>query len=129
MAPVDITILSVYVGGIILGAIGFGIWQRDLRNFDWWDDAIPAFAILLIWPLVVAFGAILTVVVVAGFIPCWIARQLMKFGSWIGNKYDDWRRERYRRKIEEEREREEQIQKNVKKMQKALKKNKKGNRQ
>lgn len=115
MTPVDITIVTVYVLGIMLGAIGFGIWQRDSRNFDWWDDAIPVFAILLIWPLVVAFGAILTVVVVAGFIPCWIARQLMKFGSWIGNKYDAWRWERYRRKIEEE--------------QNALKKNKKGNGQ
>lgn len=126
MTSVDITIIAIYILGIVLGAIGFGIWQRDSCDFDWWDDAIPVFGLLMLWPLVAAFGAGFATVVAVGFIPCWIARHLMKFGSWLGNKYDDWRRERYRRKIEKEREREEQIQKNVKKMQNAIKKNKKG---
>ena len=103
MTTVDIILLSVYVLGIILGAIGFGIWQRDSRTFDWWDDAIPGFALLLLWPLVVAFGACLAVVVVVGFIPCWITKKLMKFGSWLGCKYDEWRRERLRLQMEKER--------------------------
>ena len=126
MTTIDITIITVYVLGIILGAIGFGIWQRDSRNFDWWDDAIPGFALLLLWPFVVAFGVVFAVVVGVGFIPCWITKQLMKFGAWIGNKHYEWRRERWRRQAEEEREKAEQIQKNVKKMQKALNKKKKG---
>ena len=126
MISVDIMGLSVYVLGIILGAIGFGIWQRRTTNFDWFDDAVPAFCLLIVWPIALAFFATVGAILVVGYIPCWFTRCLMKFGAWIGNKYDDWRRERYRRKAEEERERNEQIQKNVKKMQKALNKKKRG---
>ena len=40
MSPIDIAILCVYVCGIIVGAIGFGIWQYD-SEFSWLEDGVP----------------------------------------------------------------------------------------
>ena len=99
MTPVDITIVSTYIAGIALGAVGYGIWnRRNASGFDWLDDVVPVFLLLLIWPIVLAVALSFCVLEAVIFIPCRITLSMMKAGAWVGNKFDDLRRRRSTRR-------------------------------
>lgn len=120
MSPIDIAILCVYVCGIIIGAIGFGIWQYD-GEFSWWEDAIPFSFLILLWPIILAFALAVGAVFLFLYAIAFPMRFLMNVGKKIRFKVNDWRLERKRKKREEEEQKEKDIQDRVKKMQNAMK--------
>lgn len=120
MTTIDITIVTVYVLGIILGAIGFGIWQYD-SEFSWWEDGIPFSFFVLLWPIVLGLALAVGAVFMCLSAIVFPMRFLMNIGKKIRFKVNDWRLERERRKREEEEQKEKDIQDRVKRMQKAMK--------
>ena len=95
--------LTIYITGVVLIPIGFGIWKYDVvRNFET-DDYIIACFILAIWPLVAFFGAGLVAAFAILFAISYVFRWLFKAGA----KFREFlinRRERKREKAEREHE-------------------------
>lgn len=84
-------LIAIYVGGVFLLPILFGIWQRD-RKITLGDDILPFFFIAVLWPagvaLIVFFGAICLALVV----PVWVFRLLTSLGVKMGNWIETARR-------------------------------------
>jgi len=120
MSPIDIAIICVYVCGIIIGAIGFGIWQYD-GELSWWEDVVPFSFLILLWPIILAFALAVGAAFLCLSAITFPMRFLMNVGKKIRVKVSDWRLERKRKKREEEEQKEKDIQDKVKKMQKAMK--------
>ena len=73
--------LTIYIIGLILIPIGFGIWKYDVvRNFET-DDYIIACFVLAIWPLVAFFGAGLAAAFAFLFAISYMFRWLFKAGA------------------------------------------------
>lgn len=120
MSLIDIAILCVYVCGIIIGAIGFGIWQYD-SEFSWLEDGVPFSFFILLWPIVLGLALAVGAVFLCLSAIAFPMKFLMNVGKKIRFKVNDWRLERERMKREEEEQKEKDIQDRVKKMQEAMK--------
>ena len=72
--------LAIYVIGLIIIPIGFGMWKYDdVRNFDT-DDYIIACLILAAWPFVLLFVTIVGGTIAILFVISYIFRWLFKIG-------------------------------------------------
>ena len=97
--------LTIYVIGLILIPIGFGMWKYDDVINRWEiDDYIIACLIVATWPFVLVFGSALAVAVAILFGISYIFKWLFKAGAkYREHLIEKAYRKRHPEEFEEER--------------------------
>ena len=73
--------LTIYITGMVLIPVGFGIWKYDVVSNWEFEDYIIACFLLVIWPLVAFFGAALAAAFAILFAISYAFRWLFKAGA------------------------------------------------
>ena len=88
----------VYLIGLVVVPLVFGvIFRNEVHGFDE-DDYVLFGIMLIIWPAVVAFLVIGVVLVGIFYFPFKLVKVLLRLGDVVSTKIERWRREREMRK-------------------------------
>ena len=94
--------VGIYVLGLIVipPILGFFV---DARNWDDSDRTLFAFVVVVVWPLLALAFAVVFVILPFE----WLFKMMLNGGSKARKRYDEWRIERAKKVIENQKEKED----------------------